>query len=942
MLVLLTGSLLFAGNTGKIIGKIVDEKGEALPGVVVKVLTTTRGAVTDPDGKYMIIGVPIGSFSVEANLIGYISQRAENVKVGADLTVSQNFRLTSTTVEQKEVVVIGDRPLVNNLSTSSEKTVDRKQIEAIPNVKDVGDIIKLQAGVVTAGKNMFLRGGRANEVQYLVDGVPSNDIVNSSGVAVNANKALQDYYAGINNGVIGGGSGGLSVSANAIQSVSVQTSGFDADYGNAQSGIISITTKSGSESYSGSAQYRTDKVSGQNQNERYSSFSFGGPDPITKYLLPGLGVEIPGALTFFVSTDIDRADGAYNFAENEFYNPVRRKAEFNGLLGGILNGLGFEYTDNQKNSFTLNSKLRYDPSANDQISYGYSASLGSTHDLNNSWKYRADSSNIRATLSTQHRFTWQHFFGQNSLIKLILGKSENRSGNDVAGLNPPDYSTAFTLLTPSDNGFNLLGTDQTWSSSFTRVWSMRLDFNSQIHPLHLLKAGIEFAYEEINSTEMLNPMGQVSDSNGTLISPPYPDYLGYNRGLWPGYGQYRWNISNYPNHGAAYIQDNIEFSGLNIHVGLRYDYYDLGHQVFYQDFIDQWAFAVNPTNVYPKLEQLWPTLVEDGNSFKYYLLHGYVSPRLSIGYPVTERINFYFNYGHFYQFPSRDQYYRDPFVYRKDNVVGNPDLKPQRTVQYEAGFDDQFTDDMAFSIHAFYKDIFDYATTIARGIQYVYTNLDYASARGFEMSFTQSLSGNMTASASYSYQIAKGRSSNPLTVIYAPQLQLPRETRLEWDQNHTVNLFASYRVGPKDEGTFFGLPFVNNYGVSVTYTYGSGLPYTPDHGQTTTARNVYLVNSETRPYTATLNLTFYKGFQLFDKMALTASLDVLNVLNRKNVAVGSNSLGFNQDTGSPNMFGDVDPASDIIVPYRKADSRMTPYTYDAPRQILLGVKLSWD
>ena len=62
--ILVTVGSLYAGNIGKIIGKVVDEKGDPLPGVVVKVLSTTRGAVTDPDGKYSIIGVPIGGFSV--------------------------------------------------------------------------------------------------------------------------------------------------------------------------------------------------------------------------------------------------------------------------------------------------------------------------------------------------------------------------------------------------------------------------------------------------------------------------------------------------------------------------------------------------------------------------------------------------------------------------------------------------------------------------------------------------------------------------------------------------------------------------------------------------------------------------------------------------------------------------------------------------------------
>lgn len=948
LLVLLATGAAFAGNTGKIVGKVTDKQTkEPLFGVNILVVGTNRGAITDIDGKYQIIGLPIGSYNIRASQVGYAPVEVQGVSVGADETKTINFTLESNDVQMKEIIITADK-LVNADVTSGIKTVDKEAIESIPNVKSVEDVLKLQAGVVKQGNNLFLRGGRANEVQYLVDGIPTNNIVGNSGdlLATNsANAQLNALYAGVQSGVIGGGASGLAVSANAIQSVSVQTSGFDADYGNAQSGIINITTKSGGDKYSGSAGYRTDRISKNNQNETYTSFSFGGPEPLTKYLMPQLGADIP-ALTFFVSADMNRSDGPYNYVKNEFYNPIERRIELNGFLGGVMNGLGFRYRDNQKNSFTFNSKLRMDLGTNgSSIQYGYRASLTSKHDYIRTWKYRADSSSLGASLSIQNNIGLTHFFaGGKSFIKFYLAKLESRDGNDVAGISPPDYSSAYENIDVNNDNFNDVSTGQRWFNSLTRVWSSRFDFNSQVHELHLLKTGVEFNYEEINSTEIHYPTVQLADSTGTLVSPPFPSYMNRGRGEWPGYGKYRWHINSFPNRGGFYLQDNIEFSGLNLHVGIRYDYLDIGKSVFSEDWINAWETAT-------KLTAEWGERDADGNfvrmksgsTFLYYLTHGNFSPRLSIGYPVTDRIVFYFNYGHFLQYPDRDNYYRDPFILgATGNIIGNPDLKPQRTVQYEAGFEDQFTDDMAFALRAFYKDIFDYPALQDRGTNLkVYRNLDYASSRGFEITFNQALSGNFSMNMSYSYQIAKGRSSNPLASIYQPEFQLPRETRLDWDQNHTANVFATYRISPKEDGHFFGLPVpFNNYGISVTWSFGSGFPYSPYNGGRTTVRNLYLVNSESKPSTSTVNLSLYKGLKVSDNLNLIATLDVTNLFNRKNVV---NILSY---TGTAPKYGDLDPddpAANVVTPWYQADYELLdPSNFDAPRQIIFGLKMNWD
>ena len=955
---------MVAGNTGKIIGRATDAKtGEAIPGVNILVVGTSRGAATDLDGKYTIIGIPSGSYTVRASLVGYGNIEYTGVKISADVTTPLDFKLTSSDVQIGGVTITAEQ-LVNNLSTSSELSINSKSIESLPDVKTVDDVLKTQAGFVQQGKNIFLRGGRANEVQYIVDGVATNNLISNSGdlLATNsANQSLSNLYAGVQSGAIGGGVSGLSISANAIQSVSVQTSGFDADYGNVQSGIINIVTKSGSpDKYTGSTQYRTDKIASTNQNETYGSFSFGGPEPLTKYILPDLGLKLPGNLTFFMNGDMDRADGAYNFVQNNFYNPVQRRVEFNGLFGGILNGMGFNYYDNLSNSFTFTTKLRYDV-GEDQFTYTYNASLSSAHNFSNDFSYLADSSSLSAGYSVNHTIQAIHFFSNNSFLKLILGEVEQHDGNDVAGLLPQDYNPVIPVsnLTNVDlnqDGYYDLGTGQRWYSSETHDWSLRLDLNSQVHPLHLLKTGFEFHYLTAQSTE-------IDDPTNFLINGTPDTGILYQRGQYPGYGNYRWAMDNYPNRGGAYVQDNIEFSGLNIHVGVRYDYLDIGKQVFDSAWVADWERDLQSSDPRSIFHADWAqrvvganglptdqfTHMTGGSTFLYYATHGYFSPRLAIGYPVTERIVFYFNYGHFLQFAPLDNYFRDPTVRAAGDWVGNPNLRPQRTVQYESGFEDQFSDDMSFSIRAFYKDIFDYSTLVAatsdNGASLSYLNQDYASARGFDFTLNQNFSRNFSSTLTYSYQIAKGRSSSPLEEVFTPgSAALSREVRLDWDQNHTINLFIKYGVGPNEDSYIFGIPF-NNYNLSLTWYFGSGFPYNGYVAGQTSVQTLTLTNVETSPFTSTINFSCSKGFQVLESLNLLVTLDITNLLNRDNVSVAALKNNVAAYYGRPVQYGDLqDPTSPTptIVPWSRVAHDITfPGIFAAPRQILLGVKLNW-
>ncbi|MBM2846720.1 MAG: TonB-dependent receptor, partial [Bacteroidetes bacterium] len=226
-LFLLLSGIVLAGTTGNIRGKITDlETGEPLSLVNVLIVGSGRGGVTDDKGEYFVSGVPAGTYIVRSSLLGYRTFEAKKVAIDADETSVLDFKLASELIEKEGITVEGARPLVDVKKTACEQTYNKEKIEQLPNVKGVADVLGLQAGVVKFGSQLFLRGGRANETQILIDGVVSNDV----GGGQSTNEQLAQLYSGND---AGGTSGALSVAANAIQSVSVSSSGLDAEYGNA-------------------------------------------------------------------------------------------------------------------------------------------------------------------------------------------------------------------------------------------------------------------------------------------------------------------------------------------------------------------------------------------------------------------------------------------------------------------------------------------------------------------------------------------------------------------------------------------------------------------------------------------------------------------------------------------------------------------------------------
>ena len=226
-LILTVLSLLFiisansiAGTTGKIAGKVIDATtGEPLIGANVIIMGTTLGAATDFNGNYFIINIPPGKYQVKASLVGYNSIITQNVKVSVDQTTSLDFKLHEEAVEMSDVVIVATRPIVQKDLTSTQSNISGDDINMLP-LEDVQAVVNLQAGVV----NGHFRGGRLGEVQYLVDGVSTNDV-----------------FTGLPS---------MQAEVNSIAEVQVITGTFNAEYGNALSGVVNYVTKEGGDKLS--------------------------------------------------------------------------------------------------------------------------------------------------------------------------------------------------------------------------------------------------------------------------------------------------------------------------------------------------------------------------------------------------------------------------------------------------------------------------------------------------------------------------------------------------------------------------------------------------------------------------------------------------------------------------------------------------------------------
>jgi hypothetical protein len=220
LLLLFVSSLVNPQTRSKVQGAITDkETGEPLLGANVIVIGTSLGAASDINGKYFIINVPVGTYQLQASMIGYEKQIMVDVLVSPDRITTADFQLSSTVITQEEVVVVAERSGLHKEVSSTQLVVTSEQIYNAAAVRDINAFLEKQPGVSSERGFLEIRGGSADQTGTFINGLAYN------------------------NAAVGNAETNIPLSA--IDQVSLLSGGYNAEYGNFRSGLINVTTKSG-------------------------------------------------------------------------------------------------------------------------------------------------------------------------------------------------------------------------------------------------------------------------------------------------------------------------------------------------------------------------------------------------------------------------------------------------------------------------------------------------------------------------------------------------------------------------------------------------------------------------------------------------------------------------------------------------------------------------
>ncbi len=869
--IMVLSKLAFAGITGKIVGSAIDAStGEPLIGVNIIVDGTSMGAAADMDGYYMILNVLPGTYSMRASMIGYKAMVQHNVKVLTDLTTTIDFQLEVATLEGQEVVVYAKEPVVKMDVTSTSFKVSSDQIEQL-QVENLSEIVDLQAGVVDG----HFRGGRAGEVMYIIDGIPVNDA-----------------YSGENM---------FDVESDMIQEVDVISGTFNAEYGQAMSGIVNIITKEGQDYFSAKVSgYSGDYVSAHddvflNIDEISPAavtnlqFSLSGPLPILKdklsFNLMGRTLRDDGYL--FGQRVFSPTDSCY-FSDD----PAAQIVQSTGDSGYVA------MAPNNRDSFQ--GKITLKLTQRDKISYSGFFETETHRDYDQLFKYNPDGNYHHESTSYLHGLQYTRMFGLKTFLTVNLSRSFTEYGQYVyADPYDPRYVPISYLSANNSNGFSTGGM-QMWHHYRDNTTDIfKTDLRSQITRYQTL--GLGFSYKQVDL--WMHEYRLYFDADDVIKIPAQTS--SYNN-----------TYTHEPVEMSYYLQDKLELGEMIVNLGLRYDYFDPDGEVP-ENFYNTVAAAKRPAKT----------------SSQY-------SPRFGIAYPISDQGVIHFSYGHFFQIPNYEHLYINPdfeVALIQDtggdpprgsfNLMGNAELKPEKTVSYEIGLKQALSADFTLDITGYNKDIRDLIgqvtlKNIFGGKYWRFVNRDYANVRGITVALEKrEIIGQVGFSIDYTYQSATGNASDPLDESKNQESDPPIESEkkrqpLNWDQPHTLNLTATT--------TQWGFHY------SLIGKLGSGTPYTRE----SPFYNNRILNGERKPMTLTFDMNITKDFTL-RTVTLSAFLKVTNLLDRKN----------NKEVYSSSGSADYD-YNMIFANYRGystiEDWYVHPDYYYEPRKIILGCSVSFN
>ncbi|MCP4571517.1 MAG: TonB-dependent receptor [bacterium] len=909
-----------------------DESGESMPYTNVFISGTNLGTMAFTDGFYILRGLRPGTYTVKASYISY-GVGSETVTLGPGEVVDLDFHLEVQAIMVEPLEIAAERALVEVDRTGSAHFLSAREMEAMP-LDQVVDMIAQQPGVTLQDNEIHIRGGRADDTMFVVDGMNVND-------------------------PLAGGGYGYQIDPSIINEIEVLTGGFNAEYGQAVSGVVKVSTKEGNDRVEGKASFKRDYIFNpvpkndergwrdltkytEPQNIDIVKMSMSGPDPISAGL-DALGLHLPGRQYFLASASMDIRDGylpiysRQNRLESPFYQDdmwsPRQQNDWNGLAKWTWH-------------LTPTHKLNFNFSRQVAVSQGFRLP---GEGYPRPFMDNLDNFLVYTNENILSQVFYRQVLSETSWFEVTLGRNFNRMH---ANINGNDDFTTYNLIntggqTASGQAYG--GADR-WHDHFSESWTLKSTWSFSGLEGNEFKTGMD-----LSMTEM-----QLVDLQSGLGSPP-PGKLGIKEDIFRAH----------PITGALFFQDTMRYRGLIVNAGLRSDFWAPGREAE--------RVMANPDDylfIYDDMAAEFEdnTISALGRRWKMRL-----SPRVGVSFPVTERDKFFFNYGHFSQWPRFAYVYPQLEAKTASEVqlLGNPNLDPKVTVEYETGLQHEFGGLWSMGITFFNKDIYDYAKSVSLGAVDIgaedtpdpddvgtvtiepvrYFNGDSARSLGVEVSVIKRTTRWLSGSASLEFQRTTGTNSKAdeayLQAVYdeayTPTASIGglKRSPLVWDKPWTVSLNLDFSVSEDDRPHLLGWRLPPNWSANLLARAEAGQRYTPRTYNGWKDYEYGDYNSATGAWKSTVNLRLNKFWKVGDRQRITMYVELRNLLNHKNFR------RVNPWTGEGYAVGDYNPSwaekwgdNEAQTP-ADTDSEnyargvVDPSYIENPRAILWGVSYSW-
>ncbi len=795
----------WSGTTGKIAGIVIDkETGEPLPSANVIILGTEMGAATDLNGQYTILHVAPGVYEIQVSVIGYTKVTVSDIRVTIDQTARVDVGLELEAIEGEAVTVVAERNIIKPDVATSTVAVSDQEIEELP-VTNVTDIIGLQAGI----QGMSIRGGAADEALFMLDGVALRDPRNNQPVS--------------------------RVALSAIKEIAIERGGFNAEYGQVQSGLINVVTREGQ------------------KHGYYGSITTKFSPPAPKYF-QGNGIpDVNDPDSYWMRPYLDDAvcwtgtsNGAWDEYTQDQYPTFKGWNEISNIL------LTDNNPDNDLTPLAAQRVFLYETRKrpeNDQFDYNIDGAFGGpvpviSEKLGNLRffsSYRRNRDMLLWPLTrpdyVDYDWTTQVTSDITPSMKLRVsalgGKQFTMESNWAPGYYPhfpsqiADVASSSHQSMFSDWDFCLTDiSHQSYAAKLTHTLNARSfyevslehfirDYNTRptrprdTQTLYEIVPGYyrdenPFGYYPettegliVGSTSHASKARDFTQVSSTTLKADITNQLNFNNLAKAGmelvyndldfdYGviasatqgktySNRVQMRVFPIRAAFYVQDKLETKGFAMNAGLRLDYSDSRTNWWATDPYDLYFFSskYDESRDFPR-EKSTP--------------QWQLSPRLGISHPITENSKLFFNYGHFKQMPQYETLFRvdrspDRELYR----IGDPNLILSKTISYELGYDHVLFNRYIIQLAAFYRDITDQQGSTQYnsifGITYSKTSANnYEDIRGFELTLRKNVGQWITGFVNYTYQVSTRGHFGSAQKYEDPSLQ----NRYDED---TVNLY---------------------------------------------------------------------------------------------------------------------------------------------------------